>query len=38
MSLYEISVKKANGEEVTLAEYRGKVLIIVNTATECGLS
>ena len=38
MSLYEIPVKKPNGEEVTLAEYKGKVLIIVNTATQCGLS
>ncbi len=38
MTLYEIPVKKLNGEEVTLAEYKGKVLIIVNTATQCGLS
>jgi glutathione peroxidase len=38
MSLYEIPVKKANGEEITLAEYKGKVLIIVNTATKCGLA
>ena len=38
MTLYEIPVKKPNGEEITLAEYKGKVLIIVNTATQCGLS
>ena len=38
MTLYEIPVKKANGEEVTLREHKGKVLIIVNTATQCGLS
>lgn len=38
MHLYDISVKKSNGETISLSEYKGKVLLIVNTATKCGLA
>ena len=38
MHLYDIPFKKANGEEVTLRQYAGKNLLIVNTATLCGLA
>lgn len=38
MSIYELSVKDAKGEDVTLSDYAGKVLLIVNTATGCGLT
>lgn len=38
MHLYDFSVKKPNGESVSLADYEGKVLLIVNTATKCGLA
>lgn len=38
MELYNIKVKNIDGSEQNLEEYRGKVLLIVNTATRCGLS
>ncbi|KWW22359.1 MULTISPECIES: glutathione peroxidase [Peribacillus] len=38
MSIYEFKVNKINGETISLEEYRGKVMIIVNTASKCGFS
>ena len=38
MSIYDFKVKNAAGEEVSLSDYRGKVLLIVNTATGCGFT
>lgn len=38
MSIYEFTVKNRNGEEVALSDYKGKVLLIVNTATGCGFT
>ncbi len=38
MSLYNIEVKKMNGEIVKLSEYNNKVLLIVNTASKCGFT
>ena len=38
MSIYDFSVKAMDGSEVSLEQYRGKVLLIVNTATGCGFT
>ncbi|AOH55359.1 glutathione peroxidase [Peribacillus muralis] len=38
MSIYEYEVNKINGDTISLEEYRGKVMIIVNTASKCGFS
>ena len=38
MSVYDFKVKAQDGSEVSLADYRGKVLLIVNTATGCGFT
>lgn len=37
-NLYEFNVKDAKGNDVSLKDYMGKVLIIVNTATGCGFT
>lgn len=36
MSLYNISVKDANHVKTDLSPYKGKVLLIINSATKCG--
>ena len=38
MSIYELSVKTRKGEDFALSSLKGKVLLIVNTATGCGFT
>ncbi|KAJ0047129.1 hypothetical protein Pint_06128 [Pistacia integerrima] len=37
-SIYDFTVKDIRGNDVSLSDYRGKVLLIVNVASKCGLT
>lgn len=37
-SIYDLSVKKPNDEEVSLSGFKGKVMLVVNTASKCGFT
>lgn len=38
MSLYDFKMRSISGKEVSLADFKGKVLLIVNTASKCGFT
>ncbi|MCG3083256.1 glutathione peroxidase [Anoxybacillus sp. LAT_35] len=38
MNIYDFHVRTIHGEEQSLAQYKGNVLLIVNTASKCGLT
>ena len=37
-SIYDFSCKNSSGNEVNLSDFRGKILLIVNTASKCGFT
>ena len=38
MSIYDYTITAQDGKEISMADYKGKVLVIVNTATGCGFT
>lgn len=38
VSIYDFNVKNIDGKEISMSKYKGKVLLIVNVASECGLT
>ena len=38
MAIYDYSFKARDGKEISMTEYKGKLLLIVNTATGCGFT
>ena len=38
MSIYDINIKNRRDEDISMSEFKGKVLLIVNTATGCGFT
>jgi len=38
MSFYDFSARSMYGEEISMKEYKGKVMLIVNTASKCGFT
>lgn len=37
-TFYQLSAKTPQGKEISMADYKGKAVLIVNTATKCGLA
>lgn len=38
MNFYDLNINKPNGDKISMNDYNGKAVLIVNTATKCGLA
>ena len=38
MNIYDFNVENADGGETSLSDYAGKVILVINSATECGFT
>lgn len=38
MNIYDYNVKDVNGNEISLKDYAGKVILVINSATQCGFT
>ena len=38
MSIYDIEIKTLQGQDLTMGEHNGKVVLVVNTASKCGFT
>ncbi|WP_434798306.1 glutathione peroxidase [Terrisporobacter vanillatitrophus] len=38
MKFYDFKANKMNGQEVSMSDYKGKIVLVVNTASKCGLT
>lgn len=38
MSFYEYSAKNIDGKEINMSDYKGNVILVVNTASKCGFT
>lgn len=38
MSIYDYSAQDITGEDISMADFKGKVLLVVNTASKCGFT
>ena len=38
MNFYDISVTRPDGSQLSMSDYKGKVVLVVNTATGCGFT
>ena len=37
-SIYQFNIQRLDGEQLNLSEFKDKVLLIVNTASQCGFT
>ena len=38
MNFYDLEIRKASGQTLKMSDFKNKTILIVNTATKCGLA